>query len=307
MKKTIFLMTLAFGITGAFAQESGLTSKKGEPYLPEAGDYAISFDANPFLQYAGNMFSGATATNAAAGATWVNPGVMAITGKYFQDAKTAFRVTLRLGNSGVTQKAQINDATVTTLPTYPNMTAKKEDVYKKHSHFYGIGAGIEMRKGKTRLQGYYGGEGMIWMSGGQNKFTYGNALAASGTVVTAAASTNFSTYSPAYTNLTTDTYGNVARVTKEKDGSTFGIGVRGFIGAEYFLFPKISIGAEYGWGIGLSTTGQSTTTVESVGGAPASVGTQETKSGKSSKLGIDTDINGGFGAGTASLKISLHF
>jgi hypothetical protein len=30
-------------------------------------------------------------------------------------------------------------------------------------------------------------------------------------------------------------------------------GVRGFIGIEYFFFPKISIAAEYGWGYAITT------------------------------------------------------
>jgi len=54
MKKSIALVAMAFGVTSAFAQD--LTSKKGEPFLPEAGDYAISIDANPFLNYLGTFF-----------------------------------------------------------------------------------------------------------------------------------------------------------------------------------------------------------------------------------------------------------
>ena len=61
MKKTALALALAFGISGAFAQD--LTSKKGEPYLPEAGDWSIGIDANPLLNYMGNLFSGNTSIN----------------------------------------------------------------------------------------------------------------------------------------------------------------------------------------------------------------------------------------------------
>ncbi len=95
---------------------------------------------------------------------------------------------------------------------------------------------------------------------------------------------------------------------------TLGIGVRGFIGAEYFIFPKISMGAEYGWGIGYQMTGKGKTTVESIGGTPAKVGTLETETAGSSKFGLDTDLNQGtiFGfhgsnSGMATVRATFHF
>jgi hypothetical protein len=54
MKKSLTLLALVLGMSGAFAQD--LTSKKGEPFLPEAGDWGLGIDANPFLEYAGNFF-----------------------------------------------------------------------------------------------------------------------------------------------------------------------------------------------------------------------------------------------------------
>jgi hypothetical protein len=51
-------------------------------------------------------------------------------------------------------------------------------------------------------------------------------------------------------------------VLEVETGRTLGLGVRGFIGAEYFLFPKISIGGEFGLGVGYQRTGNGTVTVE---------------------------------------------
>ena len=82
MKKSIALVALAFGVSNAFAQD--LTSKKGEPFLPEAGDYMIGIDATPFLNYVGNFF-GKTAANAAPTFNFMNGNKM-ILGKYFKDA-----------------------------------------------------------------------------------------------------------------------------------------------------------------------------------------------------------------------------
>jgi len=177
-----------------------------------------------------------------------------------------------------------------------------------------IGVGKEMRRGKTRLQGFYGADVMIWLSSNKTKYEYGNALSTAVTLPVGVVgnTTNFGS------NIGSDTYGNAARTLEEKSGMGFGIGVRGFIGAEYFIFPKIAIGAEYGWGIGFQTQGKGKTTVDSIGGPPNSVGTQETETGGSSVFGVDTDINqagsmflgkgSNTGAtGTASLKVTFHF
>ncbi|MCB0380481.1 MAG: hypothetical protein KDD24_04440 [Flavobacteriales bacterium] len=69
MKKRLLFVAAIFAATATFAQD-GLTSKKGEAYLPEAGDWAIGIDANPFLNYAGNLFNGNTGNGIGAGATW---------------------------------------------------------------------------------------------------------------------------------------------------------------------------------------------------------------------------------------------
>jgi hypothetical protein len=103
-----------------------------------------------------------------------------------------------------------------------------------------------------------------------------------------------------------------SRPVLNKSGMTFGIGVRGFIGAEYFIFPKIAIGAEYGLGLGYQMTGKGRSQVQAQGGSPLQVANVDYQVAGSSRFGFDTDINQGklFGfsnAGTASLKVTFHF
>ncbi len=311
MKKSVLVIALALGVTGAFAQD--LTSKKGEPILPEAEDWAISLDGAPIFSFVGNAFNG-TAANAAPGVNWLN-GNQTIIGKKFIDEKNAYRVLVRLGFTNQTYKNMVvdNAAIPPTTATF-DAPAMVEDKFKMRNTNIGIGVGKEMRRGKTRLQGYYGADAMIWISMSSNKMEYGNTMSplnGTGTTTTPTSTTWNTT-----TGAVLGAAGTASRAVSSKSGMTFGLGVRGFIGAEYFIFPKMAIGAEYGWGIGyqMSGKGKSTQEYQQVIGTTNTVGETETETSGSSKFGFDTDLNQGniFGfkgsnTGTASLRLTLHF
>lgn len=315
MKKSIALVAMSFGVSSIFAQD--LTSKKGEPFLPEAGDYAVSIDANPFLNYVGNFF-GKTANNVAPTWNFLNGNNMII-GKYFKDANTAYRLGVRIGLSNNTTKNKLVDQSQTTPPTFPELPQMSEDVMKAKSTAVGLMAGIEKRKGKTRLQGFYGADLMIFASSSKSTYEYGQTLDPNGSnanlvavnsVGNTANTTNFGTniYTPATGNTATS-----GRVTSRKVGNGFGLGVRAFIGAEYFILPKISIGGEFGWGVGVMTGGKTVTETETIGtnasGKSVSSVTEEKKNG--GKFALDTDLNntgtGSILAPSASLRLNLHF
>jgi len=295
-KSTLLIAALALGTSMAFAQD--LTSKKGENYLPEEGEYAIGIDAVPYINYFGNMMNGST-VNSPFNWGFTNVNTM-ITGKMFTSSTSAYRVALRIGFGSGKTTAEIMDATAT-APTFPALPTMKEDMMKSSSRFIGLGGGMEWRRGSTRLQGYWGGMVMFWMSGSKQTYEYGNTMTTTSTA--SAISTNFgSNINPA------TTYGGNARVLTNKDASTLGFGLRGFVGAEYFVLPKISIGGEFGWGFGFTSMGRGEVEYEAVGGAPASVATVTEETGnKTSGMGFDTD-NNNFGLGASgSLLIHFHF
>lgn len=307
MKKIITTLALALSFT-AFAQD-GLTSKKGEPILPEAGDWAIGIDATPFLNYAGNFFG---KNNANTAPTWnFQSWNSMILGKYFVEEKKAYRAGIRLGFGNNTVREMVADrskapATLTVFPTADPMV---ENTWKRSQRNIGLTGGLEIRKGKTRLQGYYGGEIGLYLAGGKDKFTYGNALNPNNTP--AVVVTNDDAFVGANNiNAAPPIQGVIgsARATEIKWGSTFGFGLRGFIGAEYFILPKMAIGGEFGWGLMFSSTGKSKTTWESIGNSSSpTVGTTTIEGSKSGSFGIDTDnMNNLFGP-AASLRLTLHF
>ena len=310
MKKQVLVMALAFGVSSAFAQD--LTSKKGEPILPEAEDWAISMNADPIFSFIGNAFNG-TAGNGAPGTNWLS-GDHTIVGKKFIDEKHAYRVLVRIGFNNFTTKNDVVDDSQTSTPSFPEQAAEVQDKFSSRNTNIGIGVGKEWRRGKTRLQGYYGADAMVWISMDGSKATYGNTMSDANGTGTTTTPTTTDFYDANFNGSTSDEFGTSSRITRTKSGMTFGIGVRGFIGAEYFILPKIALGAEYGWGIGYQMTGRGKVTTEEQGGTPNQVAEVERESAGSSRFGLDTDLNQGtiFGfhgsnTGTASLRLTLHF
>jgi hypothetical protein len=299
MKKQLLIAVLAFSFGTASAQ---LTSKKGETILPEQGDWSLGVDATPFLDYVGNFLS--SGGNSAPTQEFLNTN-QTIIGKYFKTDKMAYRGILRIGMNSSTMSANIGQHGVA-APTYPALPAIVEDKYTEKRTFVGIGGGMEWRRGSTRLQGYYGGDLMITFSNSGRTFEYGNALNDS-TAVSSITTDWYDADENSY-NMGFDTYGNSARYNTVKDGSVFGLTVRGFAGVEYFIFPKISLAGEFGWGVTFASMGASTVELESVGnnGTDNVVGTQTIESTKGSRFGLDTDRNL-TGTATGVLRLNFHF
>lgn len=283
-------MALALIVTGVIAQETGgMTSKKGEAILPEADDWALSIDAVPVMNYLGNMLNG-NLGNASPSFGYPN-APLAITGKMFKDEKTAYRAMIRLGFGSTNMNNYVDDNINTTDPN-----VMVSDSWKASYNNIVLGGGIEMRRGKTRLQGFYGGMLMFGIGGGKNTYTYGNAFSSTNTTPTSTTSWSPITATSA-----------ASRTTESKAGSTFNLGLRGFIGAEYFIFPKMAVGCEFGWGLGMSSTGEGEVTTEAWDPVGLAAKKTTSKTGKSSKFGLDTDVDGTQLVPAASLNLTLHF
>jgi hypothetical protein len=245
MKKIILsaIAVCAFG----FANAQDLKSKKGENYLPEAGDWAISFQANPFLAYFGQVAGGNVPAAALGGGfTATSPVTNSFVGKKFITDKTAYRVIANVGFGS-------NNLTGGAVPGGGPVFA----TYKQSTLALSAGLGKEWRKGSTRLQGFYGADATI----------------------------NFSSTKWTETN-------NVVNASFDA-GTNFGLGLNGFIGAEYFILPKMSIGAQYNYGLNIASNGKSKFD-DGVAGTPDAEG----KSTSNINLG---------GVTSGSVNLTLHF
>jgi hypothetical protein len=288
MKKKVLFVASIFLATATFAQD-GLTSKKGEAYLPEAGDWALGFDGTPFLNYAGNMFNGNTGNSV--NATWVgNNPAMTIVGKMFKDETTAYRAKIRIGFGSTTTNGIIDTSTTT-------LTGEITDEQKSSNFMLTLGGGIEKRRGNTRIQGFYGGEMLISIGSSSTEYTYADASSGTTAGGNLHIGTNF--------DFGSNNYTATERVVKNAAGGTFQLGLRGFVGVEWFVAPKVSVAAEYGWGLAMKSTGDGEIDTEEyavpTGATDESLISRKHTTGGTSSFGIDTDNNGGI------ITIMFHF
>jgi hypothetical protein len=322
MKKIIIALSIALLLVQqAGAQE--LVSKKGFPILPEKGNIGLGIDAVPFLNYAGNFFHGSSSTSAP---SWEFPNsVYTISGKYFLESQKAIRASVRIGTSITTEKnLVVNQDQIRAIRTgqytykspnvsYPLNTV--EDKRRTTDFNINLGAGMEKRRGKGRIQGVYGAMVNLAFGNSTVNYSYGN------TMDTGYYFTSFSGLTPDTTHLEfhrgaistsgssfTSSSWSTNRVTKSTSGFTFGLGANLFVGVEYFFAPKMSLGGEFSWGFQYATQGKSTITGEKVetistqyGGTHHIISTYEEKEAGRSYFGIDNSTTYG------ALNLTFYF
>lgn len=269
----ITLVIVLFGINA----KAQLTSKKGEPILPQQGDIALGFDARPFT----NFFN----DNSFVNTNFIDN--QAIYAKYFIADQLAVRGNLRINYTvNENNQAVVDDYHEAILPNQYNFV---EDLQKTKTSNYIVGLGIEKRRGETRVQGFFGGELQFIMRQTNIEYEYGNAMS---TTNPAPTTTNFGT------NLVNG-FTSDQRFTKMETGKQFSTGVRGFIGAEYFIAPKLSVGGEFGWGVNFNFNNDTENTFEYW--EDNQIKEQIIKTPNDKTIDIDTDNFGG------AVYFLLHF
>ena len=240
------------------ASTAYVDAKKPEKnYLPEAGDVTIGINAVPFLNYLGNMF-GKTQNNsinpAEIGGVPAVPGLnnptMSIFGKYFLTDQTALRLNVGVGINSTTQSNYVQDDAA--VAEDPLSVDKVEDSYKYRNSGMSVAVGYEWRRGGKRLQGFWGGQAILAYSNSKHFFGYGNAITEVNQDPTQYDDNNNWTFPT--TQPTLDNIGGNSRLLMQSDGSSWTYGVGSFVGVEYYIAPKISIGCEMSLNL-LWTTG----------------------------------------------------
>ena len=251
-------------------RDTTLKTKNGIEILPQKGDVAIQFDARPAINYMGNLFSSTTSPviNSPFGS-----GVFV--GKYFTSATEAYRVKFGFNLSKSTSDTSISYG------------ANQEYIISRNTQVQNVilGFGKEWRRGYRRLQGVYGVEGLLQI-GSSNPYNSKNY----NLTIKQAVDTGVESIGVARDLGTTKLVG-------------FGFGVRAFIGVEYFILPRISLGGEFGWGLGYQferteSKQEIYTTEEKVITTPGN---------KISGFVINNDAGGTIFGGSTTISVSFHF
>jgi hypothetical protein len=261
-----------------------VVNAKGVPYLPEAGDFALGIDASPFLEYLGNFFNQA-GTNKAP--TFGNK--LGVNGKYFLEEDRAIRAKLYLEFSKEGNKQTVpNDHERLVNPT--NFDATGIDTQNKSNNEVSLSVGYELRRGKGRVQGFYGADLLLGYGSTKKTYNYANPITS---VNQAPSSYDFEGNTLAHSSK---------RTLENKNPYNFKLGAGAFVGIEYFITPSISMGGEVNFNFCYSISGQSEITSEHFLGD----GVQESKyrerdaSDSAFKTGLFTEPAG-------SLFVMFHF
>ena len=280
MKSKVLIFTASLLIV-QYSQAQESTSKKGTPILPQKGDIAIGASATPFLDFLGNVtkINSTNIFSSTASMSFLEPSKMYIYGKYFIEDNFAIRGKLRIGGTSKTESRFV------TKNGGDYGIDMVEDTWKNSTSNFFLSGGLEKRRGYGRLQGYYGAEAMFSVMGSVNDtYTYGNKIS--------------NTYkNPTRSNFNGNTSGGVYDVNNNTK-SVVGLGLYAFIGVEYFIAPKISIGGEFGWGLGVNqatgATGKLESSYEYWDNTELSVTNKtDVLSGGTSIVSVDTRSSGG--------------
>lgn len=294
-KVTMFFLT--FALIGMIANAQSLTNKKGFTLLPEAGDIALGFDAVPFFDFMLNAAD--IMTNA--GQTSQHPGYVSgfstvLVGKYFLEDDLAVRVKFGINTLKEKEVVYFDDpADVFANPADPDSWKEISDVYSTSSSEWVIGGGLEFRRGHNRLQGFYGGELLLGIKTLSGKAEY-------------AVPQDLDAATNGYTNGN-GTLVSDPRILSSKLGTGFTLGLRGFVGVEYFFAPKMSVAGEFGWGVGYSSIGRGKMEVETWDPVNNVSEIKETEGPKKeSTFGFAVDDGmGSFLSPSAALTLYFHF
>ena len=252
MKKTFFfLLTGLVIVTNIYAQESSVSPvkliKAEKIYTPQIGDLGISVDIlTPVMTYVGNMFN--NNTNNTFPSVFSSPsynGDISISGKYFIYEDFALRASFSVDNSNITSSKYVRND-VAYIENTASIAQVTDECTQSSKNMY-MSLGAEIRRGYSRLQGFFGAQLIGGYECQNTSYSYGNDITANNNMPT-----------QGYSSTPTYNIGNNSRLleTNVSGGKDFLIGLGGFVGVEYFILPKMAIGGEVALSVLLVYGGQ---------------------------------------------------
>lgn len=217
----------------------GLSAQETKQYVPEAGDWSVGLNLKPFINYVGGLFNestdasidqvGGEAVSVGMDGYFMNPTV-SIMAKYMLTDNLAVRANLGVNVNSHTDKVYVRDDKAFFLD--PLSQNKVIDSRLSKNTGASILAGVEYRIGENRIQGVFGGGLLLAMQRSSYDYTYGNAM----TDINQRPTSHYGIY---------NTDGGYYRTLKNwNSNADFYAGLALTAGIEYFVAPKIALGAE---------------------------------------------------------------
>lgn len=220
-------------------KELSFTSKNGFEVLPQKGDWGIGISASNPLNFAQSALSdgNGTATFSSANGTSTTQngaGGVTVSGKFFKSSFTAYRGFLSVQTDRVTTLTSVADLG---NPAEPGAFLQDKSVTKDRG--ISLGFGLEKRRGSGRVIGVYGAQAALGFGHGTiTNYEYANELQQG----------NGQTSLDGTAGVPGSVVGD-QRILKQGATSDVLIGAQVFLGVEYFIAPKISIGGEFNFGV----------------------------------------------------------
>lgn len=291
----MFTMITSFMLSTAFAQDgNNIFAFDATSDLPTSGDIGVGFNATPILDFGLNMVNimNNTGQTAAGLSDWPTGASQTLSVKYFLSDTTAARVKVGINRGSSTVNTLYTDPVEAADPSN-NSPSEISDTINSSETLFLLSGGYEMRRGYNRIQGFYGGEALLGMASSSSSTSYG-------------------------WRYDTDAFDNgvigdgSSRVLQEKSGMGLSVGLRGFVGVEYFIAPKISLGSEYGWAMSVGKQGSGSSTVETWSVDSNGDGSRDTESNKtgsssSARVGHDNGIDQFYTGGTGAVTLNIYF
>lgn len=229
MKRILTIISIALlPFVGVNAQD------KEKNYLPEAGDMALGVNLMPVFKYAGNLFNGNTNNEI----DYIGGGVVtskdfdsdilpdvSIMGKYMLTDNWGLRANVGLLFRTDTKKEFVRNDKNAMLDPFDE--SKLIDTQKSSKNGMSLMLGAEYRTGKKRVQGVFGMGALFGFATSSTNYQYGNVIT----------SVN---QQPSSGSWVTGAY----RPLSVKGERGFFYGLTGSAGVEWFVAPKVALGAE---------------------------------------------------------------
>lgn len=226
---------------GATEQVSRSTKRTFSPeeFLPQEGDFAFSINANPFVNFVGNMFNNSTENRInnkrIGGEAYITP-LVSLAGKYMITDHFGVRVNLGWIYGYQNTGYYVRDDAAHFLNPLSHQKVKDRYIYTNAGGSFNAAA--EYRIGNRRIQGVVGGGLVYAFTISRERFSYGNGITELNI------NPSVSPELPQYTIADLDGFMSQRCLSRYQGSPTHYLGLMGFVGFEWFLCPWFSLGAE---------------------------------------------------------------